>query len=383
MNIINRFSKFLIVIFIVYLTLAPTPIVDSGLMRFFPTLTLLFVLFFGICGFRARRFAKMGTIVSVFLIYIIFSAIIHQPFEGSKIMTLLKSSYWCWIYLIAFALFMQNYIKDKQRDLVVVLTTVLFVFSFNYSHISRLIELDLVGDNAVFYPLLMVPWIACISNMTKRWVMLALVALCAISALKRSGIIIISASAFLLYYGDFIHRQRLHLKTILMALFVIAGMFVIVEYKADSISDLGHRFDLIKEDGGSGRDGIYEDVYNRYISSSIEKQILGHGFDGVRRDSSYIVPVSAHNDFLEVLYDFGAIGFLLYVLIHFSLIKWTIHLLRARSRLAFPVLISYVCFVVMSIVSHLVLYPTYFGLLVAFWAYAECKDKELQYWKIV
>lgn len=379
MNIINRFSKFLIIIFIVYLTLAPTPIVGAGLMRFFPTLTLLLILFFGICGFRARRFAKMGTIVSVFLIYIIFSAIIHQPSEGSKIMTLLKSSYWCWIYLIAFALFMQNYIKDKQRDLVIVLTTVLFVFSFNYSHISRLIEFDLVGDNAVFYPLLMVPWIACISNMTKRWVMLALVALCAISALKRSGIIIISASAFLLYYGDFIHRQRLHLKTILMALFVIAGMFAIVEYKADSISDLGHRFDLIKEDGGSGRDGIYEDVYNRYISSSIEKQILGHGFDGVRRDSSYIVPVSAHNDFLEVLYDFGLIGFLLYVLIHFSLIKWTIHLFRARSRLAFPVLISYVCFLVMSIVSHLVLYPTCFGLLVAFWAYAECKDKELQY----
>ena len=304
---------------------------------------------------------------------------IHQPFEESKIMTLLKSSYWCWIYLVAFTLFMHSYIKDKQRDLAIVLTTVLFSFSFNYSHISRLIEFDLIGDNAVFYPLLMVPWIACISNITKRWVMLALVALCAITALKRSGIIIISTSAFLLYYGDFIHRQRLHFKTILMALFVVAGMFAIVEYKADSISDLSQRFDLIKDDGGSGRDGIYEDVYNRYLSSSIDKQILGHGFDGVRRDSSYIIPVSAHNDFLEVLYDFGVIGFLLYVLIHFSLIKWTIYLFRARSRLAFPVLISYVCFLVMSIVSHLVLYPTYFGLLVAFWAYAECKDKELQY----
>ena len=102
------------------------------------------------------------------------------------------------------------------------------------------------------------------------------------------------------------------------------------------------------------------------------------GFDTVK-GKDITMALSAHNDFLEVLYDFGAIGFIFYVLIHLSLIKWTLRLFRARSELAFPVLISYVCFIVMSMVSHLILYPTYFGLLTAFWAYAECKDNELQY----
>ena len=89
--------------------------------------------------------------------------------------------------------------------------------------------------------------------------------------------------------------------------------------------------------------------------------------------------MSAHNDFLEVMYDFGLVGLLFYVLIHLSLIKWTIRLFRNGSPFAFPVLISYVCFFVMSMVSHLILYPTYFGLLTAFWAYAECKDRVLRY----
>ena len=382
MNIVNNYSKYLIAIFIAYLALAPTSIVESGLMRFIPTLAIIVIFLFGIISFKSGKCARMGTIVALFVSWILICAAVHPSVEGSKVMTLLKSSYWCWIYFIAYTIFVNQSDNETKMDRVIMVATVLFALSFNYSHISRAVELELAGDNAVFYSLLMMPWITCISNSTKRWATVAIVALCAITALKRSGIIILFTTVAILYYCDFLYRKRLQPKTILTAIMVIAGVFAVFQFKADSIDSISQRFELIEDDGGSGRDMIYEDVINRYQNSDLIYQIFGRGFDTVKGKDTTMA-LSAHNDFLEVLYDFGAIGFIFYLLIHLSLIKWTIRLLRARSQLAFPVLISYVCFIVMSMVSHLILYPTYFGLLTAFWAYAECKDNELQYQKSI
>ena len=207
--------------------------------------------------------------------------------------------------------------------------------------------------------------------------MVVLVALCALTALKRSAIIILIGATALVFYSDFLFRKRLlQSKVVFTALLVIMGLFTIFQYKADSITNVSQRFDLIKDDGGSGRDIIYMDVYNRYVNGTVFNQILGRGFDSVS-GSDKTMSLSAHNDFLEVLYDFGIIGFIFYLLIHLSLVKWILRLYRARNQLLFPVLVSYVCFIIMSMVSHLILYPTYFGLLIAFWAYAECKVHEL------
>ena len=377
MKIVNSFRKFLIVLFIIYLALAATPIVEAGLMRFFPTLCLIIIALFGFCSFACGKMARIGTLVAYFAIYIILCAIIHPSIEGNRLMTFLKSTYWCWIYFIAYTIFSYKKIDKKYVDNVIIVVTILFALSFNYSHISRIVEFDLTGDNAVFYPLMMLPWVACMSSTAKRWIMIAIISLCAITALKRSGIIILSVSVLLLYYNDFMHKKRLKAKTIIAVFFILIGVLVISHYKADSISDISERFSMLEEDGGSGRENIYKDVINRYTSGDLTQQIFGQGFDSVRGEDR-ITSLSAHNDFLEVTYDFGLVGLFFYVLIHLSLIKWTIRLFRAGSSLAFPVLISYVCFFVMSMVSHLILYPTYFGLLTAFWAYAECKDRELR-----
>lgn len=304
---------------------------------------------------------------------------LHPSTEGSRLMTFLKSTYWCWVYFIAYTIFSYRSIGEKHFDNVILMIVILFTVSFNYSHISRIVEFDLIGDNAVFYPLLMLPWIACVSNTTKRWIMVAIVALCAITALKRSGIIILSISVLFLYYNDFMYKKRLKAKTIIAAFFILIGVLAIYHYKADSISDINQRFSMLEEDGGSGRDDIYKDVIARYASADLVQQILGQGFDSVRGESTdTTLALSAHNDFLEVMYDFGIVGLLFYVLIHLSLIKWTVRLFRSGSPLAFPLLISYICFFVMSMVSHLIIYPTYFGLLTAFWAYAEFRDRELR-----
>ena len=224
---------------------------------------------------------------------------------------------------------------------------------------------------------MLLPWVAVSKSTTKRWTMLILIAICSIIALKRSGVIIMMSVLVILYFRDFLYKNN-NLKQWILGIVVIISCILVYQNFSSSLSDVSQRFEMIEDDGGNGREMIYADVIERYTSSDIVSQLFGKGYNSVT-ETDKTRSLSAHNDFLEVLYDYGAIGFVFYLLIHISLVKWTIRLFRQQNTMAFPVLVSYVCFIVMSMVSHLILYPTYFGLLVSFWAYAECRDRQISY----
>ena len=225
MKLILKCSKYLIVIFILYLSLAPNPILWTGMLRFFPTITLLLLFFGGMLCFGKGQTAQMGKLVAFFSIYIMLCAIFQPSFSGGRFMTLIRSTYWCWIYYISYAIFSYRAIIPKRIDNAIFLITLLFTLSFYFSQTLNIADYELVGDNAVFYSILLIPWIACVSNTNKRWIMLTIVVLCAIIALKRSGIIIISISIILLYINDFIYQRSLQVKTIISAILVATTLF--------------------------------------------------------------------------------------------------------------------------------------------------------------
>lgn len=378
MNLVIRYSKLLIFIFVIYLMLAPTHFVESGMMRFFPTLVLMIVALCGLLSIRRGQKAKMGSIIFSFCIYIIFCSLIHSSYSDGPLTTFLKSTYWCWMYFISYTIFSYKEIKDCKYDKYVLIITILLFIVFNYNHYDRSKAELLEGDNSIFYSLMFIPWACCSKSTVKRWVMVLLITICAIVALKRSGIIIILSVLVLLYYRDFLRRNIMYPKNWIFGVVVIlCGILVYYKFST-SIVDVNQRFNMIEDDGGNGREAIYKDVISRYASADISCQLFGNGFNSVA-GTDKTRALSAHNDFLEILYDFGAIGLFFYILIHISLIKWSIRLFKQQSPMSFPVLISYICFFVMSMVSHLVLYPTYFGLLTSFWAFAECKDRQLRY----
>lgn len=379
LNILRKYKNIIIILFVIYLALAPTIIVSAGFMRLFPTFALILFLIFGIVSWSGIRNARISSLIKCFALYIVFNAFVTESAYDNILITLIRSTFWIWSYCLSFVFFEDRCPDSKKYQKWVVLVSILMMLIFYVNHKLHLDNFgNETGDNIIFYSLMLVPWIAHIHNNWPKWIIIILLLLCTFLSLKRSSTIIMGVTVAIMYYFDFLYNKKLKLTTFFTGFLIIISLVSVLYFMSNNVAIVTQRFESIEDDGGNGRNKIYEDVYNRYISSSPKKQILGHGFDGVRRDSQSIVPLSAHNDFLETMYDFGAIGLLFYVLIHLSLIKWTISLYRARSQLACPVLISYVCFFVMSMVSHLILYPTYFGLLTAFWAYAECKDKEYQ-----
>ena len=106
------------------------------------------------------------------------------------------------------------------------------------------------------------------------------------------------------------------------------------------------RFLNLKEDGGSGRLFIYSELLKLYKNSTLFEMVFGHGYQSTNK----YIGILAHNDTLQILFDFGFIGFLLYSLFLFYLIKLAVvkHKNKEIFRTEYAVYVA-------SLISFLVL----------------------------
>lgn len=84
------------------------------------------------------------------------------------------------------------------------------------------------------------------------------------------------------------------------------------------------RFQSLGEDGGSGRNMMYHLYWNQFLNSDLFHQIFGHGlFAGqISNGRRYaFIELLAHNDWLEMLYDFGVIGCILFVFVFVDIFR--------------------------------------------------------------
>jgi O-antigen ligase len=154
---------------------------------------------------------------------------------------------------------------------------------------------------------------------------------------------------------------------------IMSVVFLGIAYGAikvvDNISDGGlssRTVDYEKEDITNGREYIYTITWEMIVKSTNTQLILGHGHNAVRRDSP--LEISAHNDYLEIIYDYGIIALILYLGLWIYVIKQFFFHYRNNTVYFVPYALSICIFAVMSVVSQLVVYVSYFLYLVMFWA---------------
>lgn len=91
-----------------------------------------------------------------------------------------------------------------------------------------------------------------------------------------------------------------------------------------------------------------------FANSDFGSKLIGHGWNGVLRDSKY--KVSAHNDFIEVLYDYGIIVFVLYVSMIVRMFSKMSNMIKRRSKYSGQFACALILFLVLSTVSHVIIY---------------------------
>ena len=187
------------------------------------------------------------------------------------------------------------------------------------SNIELLESMDLsqaVGAiNSIYLVLSTFPFVFLISNNKLKFFLLIL----PIMAFIMSGKTTCIASS-LLCTAYFFFSTIMHSNSKIKIFMMVIIVFYVIFYIGDSFVNFGSLLEGISLDldsGGNGRINIIKNVLTHYMNKGIINQILGSGFFAVATDTK----LSAHNDFLEVLYDYGVVGLILFLVFWYQLIK--------------------------------------------------------------
>lgn len=224
-------------------------------------------------------------------------------------------------------------------------------------------------SNTIYLVFLTLPWLLFESKKTLQLVILFLFTFFAMLSLKRS-MLLSTVLIWTFYFLFTMNKRRNRIYTIILSLVLLAGVYVLYDKVDESLGGLlTERVNREETDSGRDRLAIWNLTMNMIQNSPPEKILIGHGHFAVRNDS--YLAISAHNDFLEVFYDYGIIIFILYLCLWGHVIRRSAFLYKIRSPYFLPYASSLAIFIIMSLVSHLILYVTYFNYLVMFWAMME------------
>lgn len=234
-------------------------------------------------------------------------------------------------------------------------------------------------SNMIYFFVLTAPVLLLKENKVWALFILILITIMAVVSMKRSMMLSLALFWFVYLVGNGIRNKKHRLRTVFIAMVVLIGAYYTFNY-IDRISGgvFASRFEL--EDVSNGRNDIYNMTWEMQKQSSTAQWLFGHGNDAVRKG----LGVSSHNEWLEVLYDYGVFVILTYLGLWIALIKrWFFHY-KTMSKYFTAYTLSLSIFAVMSMVSQLVLYVSYFLYLVMFWAIVEalCDTEYFNYKKV-
>ena len=150
--------------------------------------------------------------------------------------------------------------------------------------------------------------------------------------------------------------KRISVKYIIALALLICIIPSTIEYFDDQLGGAFiRRFTESDDSAEEGRSSIYVITLRMFTDSNFFQIIFGHGFNRVVYDSP--LHLSAHNDFLEIIYDYGIICFAIYLSVYISLIKLLFLQVKQKSKYAPPLAFSLSVFLVLSLVSHIIKYP--------------------------
>ena len=239
-----------------------------------------------------------------------------------------------------------------------------YLINYNIVHAAAS---DTSSNNSSYFLLYLLPFLLCIEKKYLKWMLIFIVVIAVLSSFKRGGTIAVFASLLVYYYVNNIKLTGGSSK-ILYLLLLLFTVFIVVSFLNSTdnliIEHLSERFINIKNDNGSGRSETISEALLQFTNSDVISMLFGHGWNMV--EQTLKSGISAHNDFIECLYDFGIIGFILLLRVLFAAYKYLKSLIANRSIYAAPFAASCTIFMLNTMVSHILIYPYYLLLFMAF-----------------
>lgn len=296
-------------------------IAQGGIWNYISVVFLF--LFFIIIRNEIFSIGKIKKLHFLFLVYVFYSVLIDFKNNGVKdiisVYNFLMYPFFIYIFLVV------ESIKGKLEKKVFFyavffyIVTLINLFSFILYSLGK-IRMIMVSN--VYYSLCLFPFVLLNNRRYKSKVVKMLPILLLIVTLifsyKRTGFFGFVIAYFMYYIIKMKGNLARKLFRTLIILMVIITSIILLKNKLPY--KYARRFDIaqMKKDKGSGRLEIYELLLKDFYVSDLDKKIFGIERRRIGKLTSHY---NAHNDFIEILYTHGIIGFILFIMIYLYFIK--------------------------------------------------------------
>lgn len=225
--------------------------------------------------------------------------------------------------------------------------------------------------STAYYTLFFLPFALLSEKKIIKWGGTVLVLYTLLLCMKRTGFIAFVAGIviyILVEYRSAPKGSKKRAFVLLGGLLALTAMYFFIMENTRGTFSVIDRLLSTGQTSNEGRKDVWPVVISMIRYSDIIALIFGHGFDTVIENSP--LALSAHCDFLEVIYDYGVSGLLLYLTFYKRLWNGFIKMYRQGSELAAPMSFTFVTAFVVSLFSHLIIFPTYFLGFCLFWGLA-------------
>lgn len=225
--------------------------------------------------------------------------------------------------------------------------------------------------STAYYTLFFLPFALLSEKKVIKWGGTVLVLYTLLLCMKRTGFIAFVAGIviyILVEYRSAPKGSKKRAFVLLGGLLALTAMYFFIMENTRGTFSVIDRLLSTGQTSNEGREDVWPVVISMIRYSDIIALIFGHGFDTVIENSP--LALSAHCDFLEVIYDYGVSGLLLYLTFYKRLWNGFIKMYRQGSELAAPMSFTFVTAFIVSLFSHLIIFPTYFLGFCLFWGLA-------------
>jgi hypothetical protein len=218
-----------------------------------------------------------------------------------------------WVAAMSLAYYAVQSLKSIKLHVAMIVFAIPFLaYGFIRMRGKELGFTDVLWLNPIFFIAFLTPVVLLLKNKFLKFGFLFLIFVLIVFSYKRMALIAFSMS-LLVYFYFLLRSGTPGNMSKYIAVFLGAVMFAGIlaftfKYMASSFGlDWGERMSNIVSGGGGGRIDIWKTILGR-IAAHPKYWLMGQGKGALMLEKYW-----AHNDFIEILYDFGIIGFLFYV----------------------------------------------------------------------
>lgn len=265
---------------------------------------------------------------------------------------------------------------EKSEKWIIMGFTILFLITgFQTIQLSILYgglaldEASKFASNLVFWPLCAFVFTSLLKRKIYSFALFAVMIIITLLTAKRSATIIISIEIliYIIYNFRSIKRKNGVLNIMIFTSIAMAVVYIINSRFDSFVQNITRRFSVMADSEGSGRLPIYRTTIQQIGDFNLFELLFGKGYGSI----VHIGNTNAHNDALQVLYEYGFVGLTFYLYMIILLLQRLKYVKCYAEQYYIGYVFCIITIFVLGMVSNLTVFNSYFAFICTYIALTE------------